>query len=194
MTFADVQPIYDFTVIEKAVQQMFASIAQFSIPPWDDDPKAAEWTPPPYTTAFYTAFQSLVFQKCRPRVYIAAFNFQHVRQAYAIDADNNLREKAWTGTMRLGIISEPNYKEHTELRSKVLAVIPQILSGITPDNSKFATTGINAQLYKHQVNEFYAESLNTVVIPEEGTYRSTINIKLAFSVLPSAFPAGMITE
>ena len=193
MNFEDFQAIYDFTVIEKAVQSLFVSIAGYSAPVNDDDPNASAWTPPAGTTPFYTAFQAMTFQKCRPRVYVTAFSFQPVRQAYAIDANNNLREKAWSGNMRLGIITEPNYTLHTQLRAQVSAIIPQIMPVVVMDNSAFAGTGINSVLTTHQISEFYSDNLTTSVIPEEGTYRSTINIKLAFSVLPSAWPAGMIT-
>lgn len=194
MTFSDFHSIYDFTVIEKAVQQMFANIAFFSVPPCDGDPAQPSWTPPANTTAFYTAFQALVFQKCRPRVYIASFDFQTVRQAYAIDANNNLREKAWTGSIRLGVITEPDYRKHTELRAKVLSIVPMIMPGVTFNNSELTGTGINQFLFQHQITEFYVDNLSTQVIPDEGTYRSTINIKTAFSVLPSAWPPGMINE
>jgi hypothetical protein len=193
VTFSDFQAIYDFTVIETAVQSLFVSIAGYSAPSNDDDPNAAQWTPPAGSTPFYTAFQALTFQKCRPRVYIASFEFQPVRQAYAIDGNGNLREKAWTGNVRLGIITAPNYSLHTQLRAQVLAIVPQIQPAIAVDNSAFGSTGINAILQTHQVSEFYADSQNTTIIPEEGTYRSTVNIKLAFSVLPSAWPAGMKT-
>ncbi len=193
MNFSDFQAIYDFTVIETAVQSMFATIAGYSVPPNDGDQDAENWLPPEGATPFYTAFQALTFQKCRPRVYIAAFDFQPVRQAYAIDANSNLREKAWVGNMRLGIITNPNYTLHTQLRAQVLAIIPQVQPGIAMDNSAFAGTGINAILASHQVSEFYADNLSTTITPEEGTYRSTINIKLAFSVPPSAWPAGMQT-
>ena len=192
MTYSDFQAIYDFTVIETAVQTMFASIAGYSVPP-NDDPNADQWTPPAGTTPFYTAFQSLTFQKCRPRIYVASFEFSPVRQGYALDGNGNLREKAWTGNMRLGIITDPSYTFHTQLRAQVLAIIPQVQPGIAADNAAFGNTGINSVLVTHQASEFYAENLTTAVIPEEGTYRSTINIKLAFSVLPSAWPAGMQT-
>ena len=193
MTFSDFQAIYDFTVIETAVQSLFVSIAGYSAPSNDDDPNAAQWTPPAGSTPFYTAFQALTFQKCRPRVYIASFEFQPVRQAYAIDSNNNVREKAWSGNMMLGMITQPVYTLHTQLRAQVQSIIPQIMPGIVADNSAFAATGINSLLTAHQVSEFFTTDLNTTVIPEEGTYRSTINIKLAFSVLPSAWPAGMQT-
>jgi hypothetical protein len=175
------------------VQALFAAIAGYSVPPDDTEATAGAWTPLSGTTPFYTAFQSLVFQKCRPRVYVAAFDFQPVRQAYAIDANGNTREKAWSGIIRVGIITDPSYTLHAQLRAQVLAIIPQLQPQWSADNSLFATTGLNAELETFQVSEFYVPDLNTTVIPEEGTYRSTINIKLAFSVPPSAWPAGMQT-
>lgn len=193
MTYADFQNIYDFTLIEKAVQSQFVSIGNFVAPLNDDDPKREEWTPAAGKTPFYTAFQSLTFQKCRPRVFVSAFQFSAVPGAYALDANNNFREKSWEGTMRVGIVSLPNYSAHTTLRATVLAIVPQIMPQIVADNSLFATTGINAVLQYHQVSQFYVPDLTTTVSPEEGAYQSILPIKIAFSVKPAAWPAGMIT-
>jgi hypothetical protein len=194
MTFQDFSNIYDFTLIEKAVQGFFVGVpgGSFVAPLDDDDPNREQWTAGADNIAFYTAFQSLTFQQCRPRVYISAFQFSSVRGAYAIDASGAIREKAWSGTMRLGIVTDAKYQLHTQLRAQVLAIIPQ-MTIVSADGSAFAAGGINARLQYHQVSELWVKDNTTTVVPQEGNYQSTINLQLAFSVLPTAWPAGMQT-
>lgn len=195
MTFADFQFIYDFTLIEKAVQSLFvAAGADFIAPLDDNDPAREQWTAGAGNIAFYTAFEVLTFQQCRPRVFIGLHAVNAVPGCYALDANGNLREKAWRGQMRFGIITEPNYTTHTALRSRVLAIIPQVLGQIAADNSTFATTGINALLTYHQVSEFFAKDISTSITPTEGNYQSAITVELAFGVNPTAWPAGMIAQ
>lgn len=201
MTFDDFQSIYDFKLIERAVQSLFvAAGADFVSPKDDDDPAREQWTAGAGNIAFYTAFQALTFTQCRPRVFIGLSAVNPVPGCYALDANGNLREKAWRGQMRFGVITEPNYTTHTELRSRVLAILPQVLPRLVVDNSLsvttdalFATTGINALLTYHQVSEFYAKDISTTVSPEDGNYQSAITVELAFSVKTSAWPENMAT-
>jgi hypothetical protein len=194
-TFQNFAPLYDFSLIERGIQDFFVSLpgSVFNAPLDDDDPDREKWSAGPGNIAFYTALQALTFTKCRPRVAIGLHNVNHIRQAYALDANGNLREKAWQGSCRFWIVTEPNYKLHTQLRAKVLAIIPQVLGVITPDNSQFPITGINSLLKYHQVAEFWARDVSTSITPEEGNYQSEIPVELSFSVLPTVWPAGMQT-
>ncbi len=193
MTFSDFQPLYDFSLIEKAVQACFVGTpgGSFVAPLNDDDPAREQWTAGAGNIAFYCAFQALTFTQCRPRVFIGLHSVNCITGAYAVDGNGNLREKAWRGQMKFGIITEPNYTLHTQLRSAVLAIIPQILGAVTVTD--FPNTGINALLNYHQVSEFYSRDASTSVTPEDGSYQSAISVELAFSVKPTAWPAGMLT-
>ena len=196
-TYTNFIPLVDFSLIEKAVQSLFVAVsgANFVAPKNDNDPLRESWTAGAGNTAFYTAFQSLTFQKCRPRVWIGLKNVNQIRGCYAIDANGNLREKAWQGAMDFGIITQMDYTAHVALRAKVAAIIPQVMAQVAVDGSLFATTGINAILTYHQVSEFWARNTDTNIGEDktEAVYYSTIPCELAFSINPSAWPAGMIT-
>ncbi len=192
MNFTNFTPFYDFSVIETAVQSAFVAAdgSFFVAPLGETDAARKDWTPGAGNVPFYTVANQLVFQECRPRVAIRLHNVNHIRDAYAIDANNNVREKAWQGSMDFGIVTEPNYAYHAQLRAAVLAIIPQIMPQVVADNSTFATTGINALLANFQVSEFWARNCSTEVAVVAGAYMSLIPVELAFSVPPSAWPAG----
>ena len=194
-TYADFQKFYDTTLIETAVQAFFIAVvgANFVAPLDETNPARGTWTPAAGQTAFYTNKDVVVNQAARPRVKSRLHSIQHVRGAYALDANGNFQEKAWTASLDLGIVTAPNYTTHSTLRSLVRAIIPTVLGQIAPDGSLFATTGINALLNYHQVSEFWTRNTSTDVQPGDSAYLSAIPIQLAFGVLPSAWPAGMQT-
>lgn len=192
MNFTDFQPMYDFSLIEAAVQKFFATVdgTFFVSPPDDSDATRESWLPGA-DVAFYTSFQELTFQQARPRVRIRLHNVNHVAKAYVIDPNGTVREKAWTASMDFGIVTLPNYTKHAQLRSAVLSIISQVTPTITADNSTFSTTGINPLLTVHEVSEFWMRNVSTDVTPMEGVYLSQIPVQLAFNVKTSAWPAGM---
>jgi len=194
MNFTDFQSLYDFSLVEAAVQSFFCGVdgSLFVAPLSETDPARGTWTPPPGFTAFYTNANITVNQACRPRVKIRLNNVNHVRGAYALDANGAMREKAWQASMEFGIVTEPNYAIHCQLRSQVLAIIAQGVA-ISQDGTLFATGGINKYLKLHQVSEFWSRNASTDVVPAEGAYMSLIPTQLAFSIPPSSWPAGMQT-
>ena len=193
--FTTYAPLTDFSLIEKAVQSFFVSLAggSFVAPPNDDSDTRESFTASAGQIAFYTAFQSLTFQQCRPRVFIGLHSVNPIQGAYIIDANGNIREKAWSGQIGFGIVTEPNYSLHTQLRSQVLAAIQQVICTISPDNSTFATTGINPFLTFHEVSQFYATNTSTAVSEEEGAYQSTLSVAINFGVKPNAWPSNTQT-
>lgn len=195
MNFTDFSPLYDFSLIEAAVQAFFCGVdgSIFATPPGESDPARGTWTPPAGFVAFYTNANTTVNQACRPRVKIRLHNVNHVRGAYALDANGNMREKAWQASMDFGVVTEPNYALHCQLRSQVLAIIAQGVA-ISQDGAAFATGGINQYLKMHQVSEFWIRNTSTDVMPAEGAYMSLLPVQLAFNVLPSAWPVGMLTQ
>ena len=194
MNFTIFLPFYDFSVIEAAIQQLFTTVdgSFFVAPLGETDAARKDWTPGAGNVVFYTVANQLVFQECRPRVAIRLHNVNHIKDAYVIDVNGNLREKAWQGSMDFGIVTEPNYAYHAQLRAAVLAIIPQVIGKVSADNSSFGTTGVNALLTSFQVSEFWTRNCSTEVIKESGAYVSLIPVELAFSVPPSAWPAGSI--
>lgn len=194
-TFSDFQKLYDFSLIEAAVAAVFVGIegGSFVLPPDETDPNRGTWQPGGASIAFYTNRNILVNQSARPRVKIRLHNVNHRGGNYAVDANNNVREKAWQGSMDFGIVTEPNYNLHVQLRSQILAIIPMVLAQLVPDGSQFASTGINALLQYHEVSEFWSRNVSTEVAPAEGAYMSMIPVELAFNAKNSAWPAGMIT-
>ena len=195
LNFTNFAPLTDFSLIEIAVQKYFVAAdgSNFVTPPDDSDATREQWVAPTGSIAFYTAFQALTFQKCRPRVFIGLHSINPVSGAYALDVNGNLREKAWAAQMMFGVITDQNYTKHTQLRAQVLALIQEIIGQIAADNSLFATTGVNPFLAYHQVGQFYATNTSTDIGTEDGAYQSTIPVALNFSVKPTAWPAGMQT-
>lgn len=190
--FTSFIPFYEFSVIETAVQSFFVGVDRsfFVAPLGETDAAREAWKPAAGSVAFYTVANQLVFQACRPRVAIKLHNVNHIRDAYALDVNGNMREKAWQGSMDFGIVTEPNYAFHASLRAAVLAIIPQVIGQIAADNSLFAATGINALLTNFQVSEFWARNCSTDATPIEGAYVSQIPVELAFSVPPTAWSAN----
>jgi hypothetical protein len=195
MNFQDFTKFNDFSLIEKAVQAFFCAIqgGSFVAPRGNTDIARESFVAGLDNIAFYTAFQSLTFTKCRPRIFIGLHSITHLTGAYAIDVNGNLREKSWRGNMTFGMITKPDYTLHTQLRAQVLSIIQQVLPQIAADNSLFTSTGINALLACHQVSEFWARDISTNIVPEDGNYQSTIPVEIAFSVNPTTWPAGMQT-
>ena len=195
MTFQDFTKFNDFSLIEKSVQAFFCAVdgGSFIAPKDDTDQTRESFEAGPDNIAFYTAFQALTFTKCRPRVFTGLHSITRLPGAYAIDANGNLREKSWRGSITFGMITKPDYILHTQLRAQVLSIIQQVLPPITADNSSFTAGGINALLTYHQASEFWARDISTNIVPEDGNYQSTIPVEIAFSVNPAAWPAGMIT-
>jgi hypothetical protein len=198
--FTDFAPLYDFSLIEKAVQQFFVSLASsvptavpFVQPADDDDPNRGTWTAPDGTIAFYTAFQNETFQKVRPRIYCQLNNITDIK-AYIVDVNNTLRPKAWRATMMFGIVTKPSYNLHTSLRSQIEAIIPQLQPLMTPDGTGVLQGGLNALLTLHEVGAFSVASTSTHIAPEDGTYNSVIPCDIAFNVRATAWPGGVLTQ
>jgi len=195
----DFIPIYDFSLIEKAIQAFFCqdSIGTFAKPADDTDITREQWQPPAGMIAFYTAFQSLTFTQCRPRVYISQFDIQEMKQ-WILDANNAARNKAWAGKIRLGIITLPDYTMHTQLRALVNAIIPalQPTPAVAPGpnyGDVIGTTGLNSLLQYHELGRIEVESQNTQVSAIDDSYFSPLTVNLTFSVRANAWPGGTLT-
>ena len=190
-TFSDFAALYDFTLIEQAVQAYFCDEGlggAFVKPPDDDDDTRGKWVPEGGKIAFYTAYQAMTFQKCRPRVYIGGFSVSEIPNSHVIDANGVLRSKAWRGRMMIGVVTLPNYAQHIALRSAVLAILPQLQPVPVPDGSGVAAGGVNGFLQYHEVGQLAPSDLTTHITPEDGNYHSPINVALTFSVRATAWP------
>ena len=192
MNFLDLIPIYDFGKIERAIQNFFVAVpgGNFVAPPEDNDPNREAWTPAAGNVGFYLAYQALTFQQCRPRVFIMDFQATEYPGLLRRDANDVLRAQAWSATLRFGIITEPNYTTHTQLRAAVLAIIPQMQPVTYPvDGSALSSTGLNAYLTYHEVARIEAATVSTHVTPAEGNYQSEIPCTMTFGVRANQWPS-----
>lgn len=195
-TFLDFSVLYDFSLIEKAVQAFFVALTQsvpnsapFVAPADDDDPNRGQWTPPVGSVAFYTAFQNETFQKSRPRIYTALNNITTVK-SYIVDAVGTFRAQAWKAKLTFGIVTEPSYTLHTSLRSVILTIIPQLGPQITMDGSGIGLGGVNGFLQYHEVGILEMDATTTHISPEDGCYNSVIPCTITFNVRATAWPGG----
>lgn len=194
-SFPDFAPLYDFSLIEEAVQNFFCSPTiggAFVAPADDDDPDREQWTAGADKIAFYTAFQALTFRKCRPRVYTSLNNIIEL-PGHIIDVNGVLRAKSWRARLTFGVITAASYSIHTSLRAAVLAIIPQLQPLPTPDGSGIAAGGLNRYLQYHELGQFAMADNSTHITIEEGAYTSPINCLLTFSVRATAWPGGTVT-
>jgi hypothetical protein len=189
----DFAPIYDFSLIEKAVQRFFVELDDtggiYEAPLDDDDPARGEWKPTQGCIAFYTAFQALTFQKCRPRVWCSLNNIVPFNNdARRVDGAGASRVTGYRASMRFGVITAPKYPLHVALRGSVASLIPLLGPTITADGSQIATGGINAFLEYHEIATFELAPLTTAIAPEEGVYRSDFDCNLTFGIRPDKWP------
>ena len=187
-------PLYDFSLIERAVQDFFCSPAlnaPFIAPPNDLTTNREAWTAGVDKIAFYTAFQANVYQPCRPRIYVALNNISEFTSERMLDDSAVYRATAWRGVLRFGIVTAPNYEEHTGVRSVVLAILPQLQPVFNPDGTGIAGGGINAFLVYHEVGVFALSSASTHITPEDGNYHSTFDVSVSFSVRYGSWPIGV---
>jgi hypothetical protein len=189
--YNDFKPLYDFSLIEIAVQKFFVELAggPFVQPAGDDDPARENWTPPGGAIPFYTPAQNLVHQKCRPRVGLMQNDFSELPDARRVDVNNVLRAFAWRGTLRFGVVTEPNYALHRDLRAVMLALIPQLQPTYEADGSGLAAGGVNQYLEFHEVAALSLASLNTDIMAGQGYYLSTIPVNYTFGIRPTKWPA-----
>jgi len=185
-------PIYDFSLIEKAVQDFFIALptGSFVKPANEDDPNREQWTPGAGNIPFYTPTQAGVLQSCRPRVGILENNFAEIPSARILDADGTYRAMAWRATMRFGIVTETNYHKHRQFRAMICAILPQC----QPNPDAIGTTGLNQFLQYHELATFAMQAGDTAITPEKGYYMSMLTVNLTFSVRATAWPGGTLTS
>jgi hypothetical protein len=183
--------LYDFSLIEKAVQDFFVGLPNgaFVAPAGEDDPAREQWSPPAGLIPFYTPEQALVLQACRPRVGIMETQFMEYPSARIVDANGSWRASAWKGQMKFAVVTAPNYAQHRKLRALVASLIPRV----GPQPANIAGSGVNALLKWHQVGLFELATGDTAITPAEGFYLSTWPVNLTFSVNPGAWPGGTLT-
>ena len=185
MTFNDLTPIYDFSQIPAAVQAFFCAPTlkgPFVTPPPESDPNREPWFPAPGKIAFMTTLEASLFQSPRPRVWVDDFAINEIKNFAVVDINGTPRCNAWSGRMRLGILTDASFEKHMALRSTILAIIPMLQPVATPDGSGIAAGGINALLQYHEVGQFSAVTMTPNITPAEDRYTSPIDIQITFSV------------
>lgn len=188
MTFNDLTPIYDFSQIPAAVQAFFCAPTlkgPFVTPPPESDPNREPWFPAPGKIAFMTTLEASLFQSPRPRVWVDDFAINEIKNFAVVDINGTPRCNAWSGRMRLGILTDASFEKHMALRSTILAIIPMLQPVATPDGSGIAAGGINALLQYHEVGQFSAVTMTPNITPAKDIYTSPIDIQITFSVRAS---------
>ena len=180
--------IYDFSLIEKALQSYFIAAAGMVAPPDEGDDTREEWVPDAGKVAVFTAFQAAIFQKARPRVACFLNNIGNAATPPKAIADHNgaLRNVLWRGNLTLEIITEPDYAAHTALRSQVAALGEMIAPMVA---NPATAIGVNQYLQYHRVNLSVPQGMDTSISIGEGFYGSQFNYQLTFSVPPSVVTA-----
>ena len=191
-------PIYDFSLLEKAVQSYFCQQGngRFVQPPTENGPGWNEretWDPNGQVPCF-TAFETLLWKKQRPRIGLDLNAVNEIPKSWIIDTDEVLRTKSWTARMVFAIVTDPNYTKHTQLRALVSAMIPALGPRYNADRSGVAAGGINQYLQYHQLATIVASDNSTRITAQEGVYFSPITCAITFSVRPSAWPGGTINH
>ena len=191
--YNDFAPLYDFSLVEKAIQTFFVTVAadRFVAPPDDIDPALEQWSPGDLIP-FFTAFQAALFQKHRPRIAIDLNNISPINPLrLIIDANEQLQCDWWRARLTFWIVTRPSYAYHTQMRGALLALIAQLAppSGAT----QTAPIGVNQYLDKHEVTGCWPSDLSTAVTPQDGHYVSPIVCNLDFAMRPDAWPGGQWT-
>ena len=184
--------LYDFSLIERAVQTYFCqdAIGLFTKPVDDNDPAKETWTPSSGLIPVFTAFQAATFRKNRPRVGLDLNNINAMPAAQIVDADDVIRTKAWTAALRFNLVTEANYITHTQLRAMVAGIIPQLAPRVRADGTGILDAGANLFLTYHEIGRVELADNSTHIAPQEGAYSSALNCVLAFSVRATAWPGG----
>lgn len=187
--------LYDFSLIERAVQSYFVSQSVFVQPPDEDDPNRETWIPDAGDVAFFTAFEEKIFQMPTPRV-VCAFNniVQAARQPHGI-TDNNgaIRNNLWSGNLRFSITTQPSYSYHTQLRAMMVA-LGEMIAPMVSDPTKLI--GANQYLSNLQIAYVQPQSIDTSIVKGESGgvafYHSGLSYQLTFGIYEQAILA--VTE
>ncbi len=186
-TPASFASLYDFSLIEKAVQDYFLDTGLFSPPPDENDAARESWSPEAGKPAVFTAYDAAVFQKAIPRVacYLSSISPATATPRGVVDNMGAIRNNLWKANLALEIITPPNYTQHTALRALVTALgemlVPQLSDpSIQIGANKFSTT--------YYLAYCVAQNHTTQINAHEGFYGSQLNYQLTFGV-----PAGAIT-
>ena len=186
-TFANFSALYDWSLIERAVQAyLVATDAMFVAPPADDTRE--EWAQAAGDVAVITAFEANIFQQARPRVVIdlndiAPFQPLKLKE----DANGQLRPMLYRANLRLGLVTKADYTAHVALRSYVASLADTFVP-LTRGGS--GNTGINAHLTVHAASLLVPGGNSTTITPEDGHYVSVLNYQLTFAIRAEAWPAS----
>lgn len=185
--YTDFNPLYDWSLLEKGVQDYFVSSGTFVAPPGETDPSRETWLPPTGVIPFFTALEEQLFQKHRPRVSVDINEINPLKvPAYGkVDANGVVRNHTWKAGLVLTIVTPANYTYHTALRAEVFSLGQLICPMVANPQEKI---GVNQFLTKHCFNTCVDAQNSTGIHPEQGHYISTLNFNLTFSIRPDAWP------
>jgi len=174
--------IYDFSKIEQAVQSYFISTGLYAAP---DMTQPETWAPAASIVPAFTAFESEMFQKHRPRV---AFFLNSITplNKWVADANGALRNNQWRGNLLVEVITAPDYTTHTALRCQVAALF-EMIAPMVADPTQLI--GANQYLTQHIISYCTAQNADTSIHVEQGFFGSQLNYQLTFGVPEAAILA-----
>lgn len=190
-SFNDFAPLYDFSQIEIAMQDLFAATDVYVAPPDETSDDREDWVPPVGVIPFMTAFQADVFTKCNPRVSCSLNGIVPASNPppMVVDANYLFRVRAWRGVLDFTVITPANYYTHTQLRCQVQSII----AGAVPATSNLAvigTTGINQYLDVHEVATILDAGNSTGIHQEKAFYGSQLRYEITFAIQQAKWPGG----
>jgi hypothetical protein len=178
MTAPDFATLYDFSVIETAVE----SLANTANP----------------DVSWLTGFDAAQLQKARPRIecYFEPGNaFGSPPHYVNTAADGQRRVNGWQGQLRTMIVTNTvsgnteadaannSYKLHMQYRAFVMNLLCTVDTALA-DNPVL--------LPYHQIARCWEAGNSPKIAPQDGVYTSQLNHNLIYSIRPSAFPGGII--
>jgi hypothetical protein len=187
-TFNDFAPLYNFCLIDEAVQAFFVGTNLFVQPLNDTDSGREKWIPVASKTPFYTAFQAATFTKCNPRVASELNGIMPYGSPpqMILDANNQLRIRGWRATLNLTVITPANYDQHTKLRG----LVQSIVATMVPNIATIDVSGLNANLQYHEIGVIWDDGNTTGIHIEKGFYASLLKYAITFGIRASAWPGG----
>ena len=173
--------LYDFSLVEKAIQSYFVGTGLFTLPPDENDDTKENWIPDATKPAMLTAYDAAVFQKAIPRVacYLSGITPATSVPHGIVDGNGAIRNNMWRANLMLEIITEPNYTAHVALRSLVTALGEMIVPMLA---NPAQAIGANQYSTLYQLAYCVASNHSTMINAADGFYGSQLTYQLTFGI------------
>jgi hypothetical protein len=103
-----------------------------------------------------------------------------------VDANNQLRCRAWKAYLNFTVVTPANYAQHVALRSLVQSIVATMVQNI----ALIDTSGLNANLQYHEIGVLWDDGNSTGIHVEKGFYGTQLKYAITFGIRASAWPGG----